>query len=48
MKPVKKNNTTMMVFQDGDEEESWIMSEAPGPSSYPFTGETLNFVFIDE
>ncbi len=48
LKPVSTNNKQQIIFQDGDDEESWIQQEAPGANSFPFTGETLNFMYIDE
>lgn len=48
VKPVKVSNKTQMIFDDGDGEITWIMQEQPGPNSQPFTGETVNFLFIDE
>lgn len=48
LKPVSTNNKQQIIFRDGNEEESWIMQEQPGPNSFPFTGETINFMFLDE
>ncbi len=48
LKPITTNNKQQIIFQDGDEDESWIMQDAPGPNSFPFSGETLNFLFMDE
>lgn len=48
VKPVKVSNKTQMIFDDGDGEITWILQEQPGPNSQPFTGETVNFLFLDE
>ena len=48
LKQMITNNKQQIIFQDGDGEESWVLQEQPGPNSFPFTGETINFMFIDE
>ena len=48
VKPVKVSNKTQMIFDDGDGEITWILQEQPGLNSQPFTGETVNFLFLDE
>lgn len=48
MKPVETNNKTQIIFNDLNGDISWVMQEQTGPNSQPFTGETVNFLFIDE
>lgn len=48
MKPIETNNKTQMIFNDLNGDISWVMQEQTGPNSQPFTGETVNFLFIDE
>lgn len=48
LKPVETNNKKELVFNDLNGEVTWVQQEQPGPDSEPFTGETMNFIFVDE
>ncbi len=48
LKPVVTNNKQEVEFLDTETQTSKIRQEAPGSNSEPFSGETMDWVMIDE
>ena len=48
MKEVSTNNVQQIKFKDNDMQQTEISAEQPGQGSEPFSGETIDFLMVDE
>ncbi len=48
MKRVLTNNVQQIKFQDNETQQTEIQAEQPGAGSEPFSGETIDFLMVDE
>ena len=48
MKEISTNNVQQIKFKDNDMQQTEISAEQPGQGSEPFSGETIDFLMVDE